>query len=597
MSQGDRVGGRDALTVVAMRAPERPARQGLPAPEAPGKRAPRQDPPARVVEPEDVGQPASATGSAVVPARQGRQGQGRQEMQRQGQEREGQGRQGKERFGPLTPASARRRPARPDIDLDELWAPLKRYRAPEDREFLPGALEIIEAPASPIRVVLAYALCGLIAAALAWSWFGRLDVYASAPGKIQVSGRTKVVEPLAPGTVTQIRVNDGDAVKAGDVLVELDPAEAIANRTVVVNSLDIARAEIVRRQAAIAAVGRTPVETRPSVQWTGDLPAAVRDREEQALRSDLASLATTLANLSAQKKELEAQRDKYQASIAPQQANNELLKEQVGMSDQLFKNGWNSRLTLLGYLLQLQQGQIQITTLQGSLEAAKAAIPVVDSQIAQNLQTFVTTNTQALVSAQQQVDELVQSLAKADVKLGNMTLRASTSGTIHASAVTTVGQVVSTGQQIMQIVPGGTALEIEAYVLNTDAGFVKVGQEAIIKVDAFPYTRYGTISGKVVKLAADALPGKQAAQQQKNASTPPSSSGDMSITTAAEQTSDLVFPVIVVPDQTTVNVDGRPVPLTSGMTVSIQIQTESRRAIDYILSPIQSALFSAGQER
>ena len=118
-----------------------------------------------------------------------------------------------------------------------------------------------------------------------------------------------------------------------------------------------------------------------------------------------------------------------------------------------------------------------------------------------------------------------------------------------------------------------------------------------IKVDTFPYTRYGTIAGKVVKIATDALPGKQAAAQQSNGSTPTSADGAMSVTSAAQQTSDLVFPVTIKPLASSLKVGGRMLPLTSGMTVTVEIQTESRRAINYILAPLQSLFEQAAQER
>jgi hemolysin D len=98
-------------------------------------------------------------------------------------------------------------------------------------------------------------------------------------------------------------------------------------------------------------------------------------------------------------------------------------------------------------------------------------------------------------------------------------------------------------------------------------------------------------------VATDALPGKQGLQQQKNGSTPTPLDGMMSITTAAEQTQDLVYPITVVPSRSTMNVGTRIVPLTSGMTVLVEIKTESRRAINYILSPLASALATAAQER
>jgi hemolysin D len=483
------------------------------------------------------------------------------------------------------------------VDLDELWAPVRTERVAADREFLPGALEILEAPASPIRVRLIYALCGLVAAALAWSWFGHLDVYADATGKVQASGRTKVVQPIVSGKVDKILATDGDQVKAGAVLVQLDPTAATAERNIVRDQLFNARSEVVRHRAEIAALSKSGVDTAPKVDWPKDLPKNVIDREAQAMGSELSSLAADLSNLQAQRAATVADRDKYQANIEPQKKVIDLIQEHLGMRDALFKDGWNSRATVLEQEQQLQTAQLQLVNLQGSLGQANAAIPVIDSKIDVTRQTFITTHTTSLVQAQQQVDKLTEDLSKAEENLEHMTLTSPIDGVVQATAVTTVGQVVTTGQQLMQIVPKGTPLEIEAYVLNTDAGFLHVGQDATIKVDTYPYTRYGTLSGKVTKVAADALTGKQAKQQQSNGSAPPSADGAMSITSAAQQTTDLVFPVTVVPDQPGLWVDGRLLPLTSGMTVTVEVRTESRRAIDYILSPLQAMFEQSAQER
>ena len=177
-------------------------------------------------------------------------------------------------------------PPRPVIDLDELWAPVRPDRVAIDREFLPGALEILEAPASPIRVWLIYAICGLITAALAWSWFGHLDVYADATGKVQASGRTKVVQPVESGKVEAILASDGDRVKAGAVLVRLDPTSAIADRNVTRDQLWNARGEVIRHEVEIAALAKDKVDTAPKVDWPPDLPGYVTSRETQALAGE-----------------------------------------------------------------------------------------------------------------------------------------------------------------------------------------------------------------------------------------------------------------------------------------------------------------------
>ena len=201
--------------------------------------------------------------------------------------------------------------------------------------------------------------------------------------------------------------------------------------------------------------------------------------------------------------------------------------------------------------------------LEGELTTAVQEIAVVEAQIVQARQTFLTAETAQLASDERSVDQLEQNLVKATQLVREMTLRAPINGTVQASAVTTIGQVVTTGQQLMDVVPNGDRLQIQAYVLNEDIGFVQPGQPVNVKIDAFPYSRYGSIDGTVVKLANDAIPGKQGQQQQMNGSQPPSLDGSMSITTAAQATQDLVFPVIIEPAQTTMNVDGRQIPLSS----------------------------------
>src|SRR6266566_3090965 len=103
-------------------------------------------------------------------------------------------------------------------------------RRREELAFLPAALEIVETPPSPIGRAIAAAIILLFCVALIWAWWGTIDIIASASGKIVPSGRTKVIQPFETGVVRSIRVEDGQAVKAGDVLIELDPTVNAAER-------------------------------------------------------------------------------------------------------------------------------------------------------------------------------------------------------------------------------------------------------------------------------------------------------------------------------------------------------------------------------
>jgi hypothetical protein len=144
--------------------------------------------------------------------------------------------------------------------------------------------------------------------------------------------------------------------------------------------------------------------------------------------------------------------------------------------------------------------------------------------------------------------------------------------------VTTVGQVVTTGQQLVVVTPRAGTLQVEALVANLDIGFVKLGQKAAIKVDAFPFTRFGLLNGKVVKIASAAISEQHAKRALANATA--AAGAPQASATAPGQPESFVFPVTVALDETAMTIDNAIIPLTPGMTVTVEIKTDSRRVID-----------------
>ena len=385
---------------------------------------------------------------------------------------------------------------------------------------VPRAARLPQKPRPFMVTLRVYLLCGALIAAILWTIFFRVSTYAVAPGKILAVGDTKIVQPIEAGQVSAIRVKDGDSVKQGDVLVELNPTEAIAARTIIADKLVNLRAEMARRRVEISAARAEPVDAKASVAWDAAIPQKVREREDGVLASDLSQLAATIQDLEAKRKVKEAARDSASVSIVAEKSLIASTTEQLGMHQQLETKGWDSHARVLEALEPLKEQQVALATLQGNYADAVAAIPVIDGQIANARESFVTDDIQKLADAERQIEDLTQQLTKADRMLADMTLHAPIAGTIHATAVTSVGQAVSPGQQIMQVVPSDAELQVVAYVLNSDIGFVLEGQPAVIKVDTFPYTRYGVITGKVTKVATDAITGSDALNEQKNGSQP-----------------------------------------------------------------------------
>ncbi len=218
---------------------------------------------------------------------------------------------------------------------------------------------------------------------------------------------------------------------------------------------------------------------------------------------------------------------------------------------------------------------------------------MIEREIDKTLDAFVTDKTHKLGEAERQADDLTQKLAKATAERERKTILAPITGTVQESVITTIGQVVTPGQEVMRIVPDDSKLELQVYVLNTDIGFVKAGQEAVVKIQSFPFTRYGTITAKVINVATDAIPEPDATQLEGN----PAAQISNATFAGAQRTQNLVFPVTLVPDKTVMNADGRNVSLTPGMAATVEIKTDSRRILEYVFSPIVEVTSEAFQER
>jgi len=152
-----------------------------------------------------------------------------------------------------------------------------------------------------------------------------------------------------------------------------------------------------------------------------------------------------------------------------------------------------------------------------------------------------------------------QDAVRAEAHSRLLTLTAPVDGTVQQLAAHTVGGVVPAAQPIMLVVPKDDKVEVEAFLENKDIGFVRLGQPAAVKIDAFEYTKYGTVPGSVSHVSHDAI---------------------------EDEKKGLIYAVRVLLDRSTLNVDGQEMALTPGMSVNVEIKTGNRRVIEYVLSPV-----------
>jgi hemolysin D len=464
-------------------------------------------------------------------------------------------------------------------------------RAPERRgaelAFLPAALEIVETPPSPIRRAIAAAIALMFCAALAWAWWGTIDIVASATGKIVPSGRTKVVQPLETGVVRAIRVQDGQAVKAGDVLIELDPTVSAAERDHLRDDLLAEQLNIARVRAALAN-GDDPVAdfTPPA----GAAPVLI-GAQRQLLLSQVIEHRAKIAGLARQETQKDAEQATIAATIQKLETTIPVIQQRVDIRKTLVDKELGSKLTYFEVFQLLVEQQQELVVQKSHLREAEAAAAAIRETRRQAVAEYQHALSDELAKAEQKANGLAQDLIKAEQKTRLQLLTAPVDGVVQQLAIHTVGGVVTPAQPLLVVVPSDSRLEIEAMVSNRDIGFVHAGQEAEIKIDTFNFTRYGLLHGEVLSVSQDAVI-RDRPQDRAN-DRGPGAQND----TSEPKGQELNYSASISFDRTRMQIDGRMVKLSPGMAVTVEIKTGSRMILSYLLSPLLRYRQEALRER
>lgn len=440
-----------------------------------------------------------------------------------------------------------------------------------EREFLPAALEIVETPPSPIGRLGAYCLVAVFALALVWAWFGHVDIVAVSKGKIIPTGHTKIVQPFEIGVVRAIMVRDGQKVKVGDVLIELDPTMNQADLGHQQSDLMAAKTDIARLTAALRS------ESDPEARFVppeGASPEQAR-MGEQFLIGQVSQYRSKLAALAGEEAQKRAELESQKVAIGKIQSLLPLMEERTQMRKTLYDHQTGSKLAYLENLQELRSNQKDLEVQTSRLAEAEAAVVASTAKLEETRAEFHRQILNDLAEATRKANGLAQDVAKSEQRTKYQALTAPIAGTVQQLAIHSVGGVVTPAQTLLSIVPADSTMEIEAMVDNQDIGFVHAGQEAAIKVDTFNFTRYGLLHGNVVTLSQDAIPRDNAGKSE------PSKQG-ANDASAAEPS----YAARVSLDQTQMQIDDKLLNLSPGMAVTVEIKTGTRRIIDYLLSPI-----------
>jgi hemolysin D len=462
----------------------------------------------------------------------------------------------------------------------------KKGKESEDLAFLPAALEIVETPPSPLGRAIAFSLMALFTIALAWACLGKVDIVASEKGQIIPSGRTKVIQPFETGVVRAIHVHDGQLVKAGETLIELDPTMNDADSKHYQSDLVAAQLDVARLQAELAD-GDPEANFNPPA---GAPPALVAVQRKYLL-DQIAEQHAKLGVLDSQREQKKAEHETIEATIDKLEASLPILEERLQIRKTLYEHTTGSKANYLELLQPYVEEQHELEVQKRHSEETTAALAAIEQQRTEANAEFRRQRYTDLVEAERKAKGLSEDLIRAQHRSALQALTAPVDGTVQQLAVHTIGGVVTPAQTLLVLVPSDSHLEIEAMVLNRDIGFVHAGQTAEIKVDAFNFNRYGLIDGKVMSVSPDAIT-REKPMDKGNAAQP---GGEADSSEPANQ--ELVYAARISLDHTRMQIDDRLVQLSPGMAVTVEIKTGSRRIISYLLSPLMTYKQDALRER
>jgi hemolysin D len=442
----------------------------------------------------------------------------------------------------------------------------KSARALEETDFLPAALEILETPPRPLGRIVLWTLLAFIMIALVWACLGHIDIVAAAQGKVIPRGRVKVIQAADVGVVRAINVVDGQAVRAGEPLIVLDPTLSDAEATQARDSSFVAEIDKARAQALVQAADgaawsfTAPASTPASVVNMQRSLVAARIEEHrsalQALREEQAQRRSELAMVTAEVGKIEQQLPLAQTQLDGMQA--------------LEKDGLVPRMRVL----ELQERVIglrqDLAIRREEMAKNQAALAGIESEKDKLKSEFRAKALDAWNEADTNYRLRTEEVRKANDKASLTILTSPIDGVVARLAVHTLGAVVKPADALLLVVPKDEELIVEAMVLNKDIGFVREGQAAEVKLEAFPFTRYGVVAGEVESISRDAV---------------------------EDEKLGLVFPCQVKLSREFLHIGARKFNLAPGLAATAEIKTDERRIIEFLLSPLSRRLQEAGRER
>ena len=409
----------------------------------------------------------------------------------------------------------------------------------------------------------------LILITILWSILGKVDIVSVASGKLAYSGKSKTIQPIETAMVKKIFVQEGQKVEQGQILLELTALGAKEDQEKSQQSLQLALLAQARARALLKAIEQDKL---PELILPEEIPQDNKDvlQAQQLINEQFNTYRSQKRQMEAQFNQKQAQLNSIQAQITKYENLSKVETERFKDLQSLYKLKAISKHEYFTQEMKLNEANNELNSQRSHLKEIEASIEQTREENDLLSYTFKRDTQEALRQANEQVENLKFELEKTSQRYGTTEIKSPVTGTVQQLSIHTIGGVVTAAQPLMVVVPQEDKLEVNALISNKDVGFVRPGQKVVIKLEAFPYTRYGYITGIVKSISFDAIENDKLG---------------------------LVFSAIVEMDKDYLIYEDQKINLTAGMSVSAEIKTGTRKVISYLLSPLQSTLDESFRER
>lgn len=439
-------------------------------------------------------------------------------------------------------------------------------------EFSPPLLRLQESMPNPLGRKVLWAMLILLAGLVLWAILGRLDIVAVAEGKLIPQSYVKIVQPAESGIVKEILVREGDAVRAGQVLMRMDTLITDADSKSIDADFQRKRLTLRRMDAELA--------DRPFVVQAGD-PAHLAAEVEAQYRANRAALQAALAE---ERSRLAKARQDLAAAQEIQRKFSEVLphyRDQEKAFEKLGKDGFAGGVLVSDKRRERIEKEQELNTQAHMIESARAGVQQSEMKLVQIDSDYRRQLHTERNEAQSAFDRLAQEVAKQSHRKELLELKATQDSVVKDLATHSTGTVVQPGTVLLTLVPANETLRAEVWLTNEDIGFVKKGQQVKLKFAAFPFQKYGMVRGVVENIGADSV----------------DAAGDGAPNAKAAPASGLTYKALVSLKAAQLEADGERFPLSAGMQANAEILLGTRTVLEYLLSPVQKAWHEAGRER